>query len=105
MRKANRSRPSPKLGRSVHRAAHLHDMTVISEQRSPNTIAFSYLLETGTLVTLFKSTPGDTTPRMQMQIADGNPVDCGAVEFPDRFGPYSTSAEFATWVERFANTA
>lgn len=95
------------MGRVCPAPAHLFDMThhAISERRSPNVLSRSYALESGTIITLFKSTPGDTSPRMQMQIADGNPVDCGAVENPDRFGPYGTREEFAAWVERFAATA
>lgn len=77
----------------------------ISERRSPNVAAHSYTLESGTTITLFKSFPGDTSPRMQMQPQGGNPVDCGAVESPERFGSYATTAEFAAWVERFAATA
>lgn len=77
----------------------------ISERRSPNVAAHSYTLESGTTVTLFKSFPGDTTPRMQMQVPGGNPVDCGAVENPGRFGAFGTVEEFASWVERFAESA
>lgn len=77
----------------------------ITEQRSPNVIAHSYTLDTGTIVTIFKSSPGDTTPRMQMQMPGGDPIDCGPIDNPERFGPYGTPVEFAAWVENFAENA
>lgn len=80
-------------------------MSPLSVRHQPNVLAHSYTLDTGTLITFFKSTPGDTTPRMQMQLPDGDPIDCGAVEAPERFGPYETPAEFRSWVERFAEMA
>lgn len=71
----------------------------------PNVLAHSYRLDSGTVVTLFKATPGDTAPRMQMQVAGCEPVDCGPVENPDRFGAHSTPADFQNWATRFAETA
>lgn len=72
---------------------------------SPNVLSVSYLLDSGTTVTLFKSTPGDTTPRMAMKLPGGNQIDCGAVENADRFGPHSTAEEFNTWAENFRTAA
>lgn len=74
----------------------------ISRNHTPNSMAFSFTLDTGTTFTCFRSVPGDTAPRLQMQVAGGQPVDCGFVEAPERFGPYGTEAEFAEWVSRFA---
>ena len=79
--------------------------TFTASHPAPNTLAYSARLESGTVVTLFKATPGETAPRMQMQTVDGRLVDCGAIEAPERFGPHSTPAEFRTWVEQFATSA
>lgn len=72
---------------------------------SPNVLTVSYELESGTTVTLFKSTPGDTTPRLAMQLPGSGAIDCGAVENADRFGPHGTAEEFAAWAENFRNNA
>jgi hypothetical protein len=68
---------------------------------APNVLAVSSVLESGTTITVFRAVPGDTVPRMQMQIPGGRAVDCGVVEAPERFGSYSTDAEFQAWAERF----
>lgn len=77
----------------------------MSTLTAPNVLSYAYVLESGTIVTLFRSTPGDTTPRMQMQVPDGTPVDCGRVESPERFGAFGTAGEFAAWAKRFATEA
>lgn len=79
--------------------------TALSPNHLPNTLAHEFALHGGTKVTLYKAVPGDTAPRMQMQILGGNPVDCGPVESPERFGAYSTPAEFKAWCRTFANEA
>ena len=77
----------------------------ILARHTPNTMPFSYPLDTGTVVTVFKSVPGDTAPRLQMQVPGGNPVDCGAIDRPERFGSYDTPKAFASWVQAFATSA
>ena len=77
----------------------------MSTLTAPNVLSYAYRLESGTVVTLFRSYPGDTAPRMQMQTPGGNPVDCGAVDNPERFGPFGTPVEFEAWAQRFAAEA
>ena len=71
----------------------------VTKNHTPNSLAFSFTLETGTTFTFFRSVPGDTAPRMQ--IPGGQPVDCGFVDNPERFGAYGTEREFAEWVSRY----
>lgn len=77
----------------------------MSTLTAPNVLSYAYRLESGTVVTLFRSVPGDTTPRMQMQPEGGQAVDCGAIDNPERFGPFGTPAEFEAWAQRFAAEA
>jgi hypothetical protein len=70
----------------------------------PNAIAYSYWLEHGTKITLYRSTPGDTAPRMQMTLQNGQYVNAGFVDNPERFGDHGTTRdEFRQWCQRFAD--
>lgn len=79
--------------------------TVSGTSARPNVLSSSFTLDTGTVVTMFRAVPGDTTPRMQMQMPGCQPIDCGAIEAPERFGSYGTNAEFQAWSQRFAESA
>ena len=68
---------------------------------SPNVWAFSYRVEGGTVVTIFKSTPGDTEPRLQMTRPGCPAADLGAIDRPDRFGRFDTLTQFKRFVEAF----
>lgn len=86
-------------------AAHLMCMvTSRTLTLTPTALERSYTLGSGVIVTLCQPAPG-TDPRMQMQVPGGSPVDCGLIEFPERFGPRGTTAEFVVWADRFARTA
>lgn len=62
----------------------------------PNVMAWSWIeKESGTKFMLYKSTPGDTTPRLAMR---GFSTE---VVFPERYGSYDTAKEFKAWCERF----
>lgn len=75
---------------------------VFRETVGPNVEAYSYYLDHGTKVTLYRSTPGDTAPRMQMRLQDDSLVNAGFVEKPERYGSHD---DFRAWCIRFAEDA
>ena len=84
------------------RQARGHEPLVRDYTTLPNVEAYSYYLEHGTKCTLYRSTPGDTRPRMQMILQDGRTVDAGFVDNPERFGSYN---DFRRWCQRFSDHA
>lgn len=67
----------------------------LTDESMPNVMAHSFLTDEGTKITLFKSHPGDTSPRMQMH---GQAM---TVVNPERFGPYGTAKEFRAWCQAY----
>jgi hypothetical protein len=73
---------------------------------SPNVMAFTWRSDDGeTQWTLYRTTPGDTGPRLQHVItATGQVFDDGPIVTPERFGPHGTTArQFAAWCAKFTS--
>lgn len=68
---------------------------------APNVQAFTYT-SAGSTYTIYRSTPGDTAPRMQCVNSGGYVSDWGAIVEPERFGPVGESlTDFDAWCRRF----
>ena len=69
--------------------------------RTPNVMAVTFTSDGGNTYTIYRSTPGDTSPRIQCD--NGVFVsDWGAIVHPERFGDrWETLDEFTAWCQAF----
>lgn len=67
-------------------------------------LSTTIVLDSGAEVVL--SVPGNSpTPYMLMRLPGMvSFVDCGPIENPEQYGPFSNAAEWAEWVENFRFT-
>lgn len=85
-------------GRSIRQA---DDEPTIIDISQPNVFTFLVVTDRSQVV-LYRSTPGDTTPRIAIIDDEGEQFDCGEVIQPEDFGPLGTTkADFLHWVEAF----